>query len=96
MLISTSRRQSGTLSITVVARTGGGWHKVGMTDTPTNTHPYTLEIEPPKASGGAYHWAIRRNGKLVQRSDRNHPTEAKARENGLAQIEKLLSGRDDR
>ena len=77
-------------------RTWGERHNVGMNDTPTNTHPYTLEIEPPKSPGGAYQWAIRRNGKLVQRSDRNHPTEAKARENGLAQIEKLLSGHDDR
>jgi hypothetical protein len=63
-----------------------------MSNTATSTFPYTLEIEPPKSPGGSYQWAIRKNGKLAQRSDRNYPTEAKARENGLAQIEKLLSG----
>ena len=67
-----------------------------MSNSATSTSPYTLEIEPSKNPGGSYQWAIRKNGKLVQRSDRNHPTEAKARENGLAQIEKLLSERDDR
>ncbi|GEP00167.1 MULTISPECIES: hypothetical protein [Methylobacterium] len=60
------------------------------------THPYTLEIIPPKADGGSYQWAIRKHGKLAQRSDRNHHSEAKARENGMAQIEKLLSGFGDR
>ena len=65
-----------------------------MTDNPT--YPYTLEILPPKAEGGTYQWAIRKNGKLAQRSDRSLPTEAKARQNGEAQIEKLLAGFGDR
>ena len=60
------------------------------------THTYTLEIIPPKADGGSYQWAIRKHGKLAQRSNRNHHSEAKARENGMAQIEKLLSGFGDR
>ena len=60
-----------------------------------DTHPYTLEIIPPKAEGGSYQWAIRKHGKLAQRSDRNYHSEAKARENGMAQIEKLLSERGD-
>lgn len=68
----------------------------GMSNTAASTFPYTLEIEPPKRPGGSFQWAIRKNGKLVQRSDRSHPTEAKARENGLAQIERLLSEPDDR
>ena len=67
-----------------------------MSDTSTNTHPYALEILPPKAEGGSYQWAIRKNGKLAQRSDRSLPSEAKARENGMAQIEKLLTGAGDR
>ena len=67
-----------------------------MSDTDINLHPYTLAVEPLKNSGGPYHWSIRKHGKLAQRSDRNHPTEAKARENGLAQIERLLSGFGDR
>jgi hypothetical protein len=67
-----------------------------MTDTMTNIHPYTLEILPPKIEGASYQWAIRKNGKLVQRSDRSLESEAKARSNGMAQIEKLLSGAGDR
>ncbi|GEP07786.1 hypothetical protein [Methylobacterium oxalidis] len=61
-----------------------------------NTHPYTLEVLPPKAEGASYQWAIRRSGKLVQRSDRTLTSEAKARESGLAQIEKQLSGVGER
>ena len=58
----------------------------------TSIHPYTIEILPPKAEGGSYQWALRKNGKLVQRSDRSLPSEAKAHENALATVEKLLSG----
>ncbi len=60
----------------------------------SSTHPYTLEIVPPKAEGGSYQWAIRKHGKLAQRSDRNYHSEAKAHETGMAQIEKLLAGVD--
>lgn len=59
-------------------------------------HPYTLEIIPPKADGGSYQWAIRKNGKLAQRSDRSLHSEEKARQNGMAQIEKLLAGFGER
>ena len=65
-----------------------------MSDTDTNTFPYTLEVISLK-SEGPYQWAIRKRGKLVQRSDRSHPTEAKAHADGLKQIEKLLSGVGD-
>ncbi|GEP07928.1 hypothetical protein [Methylobacterium oxalidis] len=67
-----------------------------MTDPMPNTHPYTLEILPPKAEGASYQWAIRRSGKLIQRSDRTLTSEAKAYESGLADIEKLLSGVGER
>ena len=67
-----------------------------MTQTETNIHPYSLEVIAPKAEGGSYQWAIRRHGKLIQRSDRSLPSEKKARESGLSQVEKLLSGADDR
>ena len=60
-----------------------------------NTHPYTLEIVPATADGGSYQWAIRKHGKLAQRSDRNYYSEEKARQSGMEQIEKLLSGRGD-
>ncbi|MER2267453.1 hypothetical protein [Methylobacterium oxalidis] len=66
-----------------------------MTDT-TNIHPYTLEILPPTADDASYQWAIRRSGKLLQRSDRTLTSEAKAYESGMAQVEKLLSGMGDR
>ncbi len=79
-----------------VAGAGSTCHIRCMSDDNTATYPYTLEIQPPKAPGSPYQWAIRRKGKLIQRSDRNHPTEAKARENGMAQIELLLSGAGDR
>ena len=60
------------------------------------TYPYSLDIVPPKTQGGSYQWAIRMNGKWVQRSDRNFLSEAKAREHAMAQIDKLLSGVGDR
>lgn len=65
-----------------------------MSETETNIHPYTLEILPPKEEGGAYSWMIRKHGKLVQRSDRSYPNQAKAQATGLATVEKLLSGSD--
>ncbi|GJD49726.1 hypothetical protein OPKNFCMD_2459 [Methylobacterium crusticola] len=67
-----------------------------MIETDSKLHPYSLEILPPKVDGASYQWAIRKNGKLAQRSDRSLPSESKARENGLGQIEKLLSGMGDR
>ena len=67
---------------------------LGMTATSQgepNTYPYALEIIPPKLEGGSYHWAIRKHGKLHERSDRGFRSEASARHQGLAQIERLLS-----
>ena len=61
----------------------------------TDTHPYVLEVGPNPRSEGSWQWAIRQHGKLVQRSDRATPSEAKARANGMEQIEKLLSGSDE-
>lgn len=62
-----------------------------MTETPS-TYPYTLEVETNPRSEGAWQWAIRKHGKLVQRSDRALPSEAKARAQGAETIEKLLHG----
>ena len=59
-------------------------------------YPYGLLIIPPKSKGGSYQWAIQMHGKLVQRSDRNFPSEAKARAHAMEQIDKLLSGQGDR
>lgn len=70
------------------------WHDGAMSDNETNIHPYTLEVLPPKDEGANYNWAIRKHGKLAQRSDRSYPTEAKAHAAGMATVEKLLSGSD--
>lgn len=57
-------------------------------------NPFTLEVVPPGEGGKHYRWAIRRNGKMLQRSDRGLPSEAKAREDGSAVIQRLLSNQD--
>ena len=67
-----------------------------MTETKTNTHPYTLEVERNPRSEGAWQWAIRQHRKLVERSDRALASEAKARAQGMEQIEKMLHGGDER
>ena len=66
-----------------------------MTDPKSSTPPYTLEVTPNPRSEGAWQWAIRHYGKLIQRSDRANPSEAKARAQGMEQIEKLLHGGDE-
>ena len=67
----------------------------GMTDTKTNTHPFALEVERNPRSEGVWQWAIRKHGKLVERSDRALASEAKARAQGMERIEKLLHGGDE-
>lgn len=52
--------------------------------------PYTIEISPITKPAGQFQWAIRRNGKLVERSDRPHPTEAKAEASALAAVERSM------
>jgi hypothetical protein len=54
---------------------------------------FTFELVPSQHEAGGYHWAIRKQGKLVQRSDTPLPTEAKARVQALAMIERLRIGR---
>ncbi len=79
----------------MVTPTDCPWHKYRMTDPMTNTHPYALEVTPNPRSLGVWQWAIRHHGKLVQRSDRALVSEAKARVQGMEQIEKLLHGGDE-
>ncbi len=65
-------------------------HKPRMsTDT---TYPYSLEVSPCEKPAGHFSWAIRERGKLIQRSDRPHPSEQKAREKGQAELERLFFG----
>lgn len=61
-----------------------------MSTEQTNIHPYSLEVLPPKVPGKSFQWAIRKNGKLVLRSSRDLWTEQRARENGMAEIEKIF------
>ena len=58
------------------------------------TYPYALEVLPCEKPAGHFQWAIRKHGKLVERSDRAHPSEHSARESGQAALERQL--RDDR
>jgi hypothetical protein len=72
----------------------GACHKAPM-NTET-TYPYSLEVSPCERPAGHFHWAIRKRGKLIQRSDRAHPSEDKTREKGQAELERLFYGGQDR
>ena len=61
----------------------------------TSIYPFTLEVERNPRSEGTWQWSIRKHGKLVERSDRTLPSEAKARANGIEKVEKLLHGGDE-
>ena len=68
-------------------------HMSAMSETQSDTFPFSLEVHPVGESGALYQWSIRKHGKLHQRSDRKHPTEAKARSHGEAEIERLIRDR---
>ncbi|KNY20745.1 hypothetical protein AKJ13_20835 [Methylobacterium sp. ARG-1] len=59
---------------------------------PETLQPFTFELVPSQREAGGYHWAIRKHGKLVQRSDTPLPTETKARTQPLAMIKRLRVG----
>ena len=46
-------------------------------------HPYSIEVEPLTKPEGHFGWALRRSGKLIERSDRAYRSEEKAREAAL-------------
>ena len=56
------------------------------------THPYTLEITPSPKGDGSVGWAIRREGKMLERSDRTFRSEQEARKSGQEALERLLKG----
>jgi hypothetical protein len=59
------------------------------------TYPYTLDIH--QSLSGHFQWTIREHGKLLERSDRSHPSERVARARGQAALEILfVKARDDR
>ena len=61
-----------------------------MDDARTDTHPYSLEVGP-SAFGKNFQWTIRMHGKVFQRSDKQIFVKSKARADGMAMIERLLT-----
>ena len=57
----------------------------------TSTYPYTLDVQPSSRPVGTFEWTIRKHGKLIQRSDRPHRSEADARKNGEKEIERQFA-----
>jgi hypothetical protein len=56
------------------------------------THPYTLELSPSPKGDGSVGWAIRKHGKMLERSDRMYRTQQEALKNGQEAVERALSG----
>lgn len=55
-------------------------------------HPYSISVEPLKKPEGQFGWALRKNGKLTERSDRTFTSEAKAFDNAMSAIERNVTG----
>ena len=55
---------------------------------------YTLEVQPSKRTDGAFEWAIRDRGKLIQRSDRVERSEQAARKRGEEVLDQIIHGLD--
>ncbi|MBM0207474.1 hypothetical protein JNW90_34230 [Micromonospora sp. STR1s_5] len=53
--------------------------------------PYTLELMASERKPGQFEWTIRRQGTLIQRSDRIHRSEADAQKDGERAIERQFS-----
>ncbi len=51
-------------------------------------HPYTLTVLPCEKPLGHFHCEMRLSGKLMERSDRPHPSETSARESGEKAVER--------
>ena len=56
------------------------------------THPYTLEITPSPKGDGSTGWAIRKHGKMLERSDRMYRSEQDALKNGQEALERQFKG----
>jgi hypothetical protein len=73
-----------------LAMTGAACYGNGMNN--ERPSPYSLEISTCERPQSHYQWAIRKHGKLIQRSDRSHPSEDKARANALVELDRLSFG----
>ena len=58
------------------------------------TPRYILEVQPSKRTDGAFEWAIRDRGKLIQRSDRVERSEQAARKRGEEVLDQIIHGLD--
>ncbi len=56
------------------------------------THPYTVELSPSSKGDGSVGWAIRKHGKMLERSDRMYRSEQEALKSGQEAVERALSG----
>jgi hypothetical protein len=56
------------------------------------THPYTLELSPSPKGDGSVGWAIRKHGKMLERSDRMYRSQQEALKSGQEAVERALSG----
>ena len=56
------------------------------------THPYTLEITPSLKGDGSFGWAIRRDGKMLERSDKVFRSEQDAWRDGQKALERTSQG----
>jgi hypothetical protein len=53
-------------------------------------HSYSIEVSPLAKPESHLQWAIRKSGKLGERSDRPHRSEAKAHESAMGAVERAL------
>jgi hypothetical protein len=56
-----------------------------------DTHPYAYEVIPSANVAGHFDWIITRHGKLAERSDRPHRSEAEARKSAEKAIERQFT-----
>jgi hypothetical protein len=57
----------------------------------TQTPPYTLEVSASERKPGQFEWTIRRQGTLIQRSDRIHRSGVDAQKDGEKAVERQFS-----
>jgi hypothetical protein len=67
------------------------WHNRLMSNA-NPTHPYTLEMIPSPKGDGSFGWAIRKHGKMLERSDRAFRSEQDAMKNGQEALERAFKG----
>ena len=53
-------------------------------------YPYSIDVSPLAKPEGHFQWAIRKGGKLSERSDRPHRSEAKAHESAMEAVERAM------